>query len=216
MTFNIPTASYLQQNEQWPKQGRHILACFDEQSVIVYQAYRPSIGQFAIEHGFLGGPDFSLSRMSWIKPNFLWMMYRSGWATKAGQETILALRIRRTFFDTLLDQAVASSFDPQSFDEQEQWQHAVSQSEVRLQWDPDHCPTGTKLDRRALQLGLRGNALAAFTQRELLEVIDMTGFTAMQRQHIHQEQRQQLQTPHERVYLPACPLLRKKLALDTA
>ncbi|MFM7854759.1 MAG: DUF4291 family protein [Flammeovirgaceae bacterium] len=27
----------------------------------------------------------SLNRMTWMKPNFLWMMYRSGWATKHNQ-----------------------------------------------------------------------------------------------------------------------------------
>ena len=80
--------------------------------VVVYQAYRESIGRHAIAHGELGGPDFSFERMSWVKPNFLWMMYRSGWGTKPGQEVTLGLRVRRAFFDGLLRDAVASSFDP--------------------------------------------------------------------------------------------------------
>ena len=65
--------------------GRHVLAQYDAETVVVYQAYRPSIGAFAATHGYFGG-GFSPSRMSWIKPNFLWMMYRCGWATKEGQE----------------------------------------------------------------------------------------------------------------------------------
>ena len=81
----LRTEPYVAQTERWPKSGRHILAQFDDASVVVYQAYRPSIGRHAAEHGYFGG-DFSLSRMSWIKPNFLWMMYRSGWGTKEGQE----------------------------------------------------------------------------------------------------------------------------------
>src|SRR4051812_17137799 len=28
-------------------------------------------------------PPFKAGRMTWIKPSFLWMMYRSGWATQA-------------------------------------------------------------------------------------------------------------------------------------
>jgi Domain of unknown function (DUF4291) len=32
---------------------------------------------FAARHGTLSG-GFSLNRMSWIKPNVLWIMYRSG------------------------------------------------------------------------------------------------------------------------------------------
>src|SRR4051794_29690087 len=52
--------------------------------------------------------------MSWVKPNFLWMMYRSGWGAKEGQEVTLALRLRRQFFDALLAQAVPSLMGPRS------------------------------------------------------------------------------------------------------
>jgi Domain of unknown function (DUF4291) len=41
-----------------------------------------------------------------MKPNFLWMMFRSGWGMKEGQETILAIWLKRSAFDTLLEQAV--------------------------------------------------------------------------------------------------------------
>jgi hypothetical protein len=80
-------------------------------SVTVYQAYRPAIGHFAANYGYFGG-EFSLSRMSWIKPNFLWMMNRCGWATKEGQEVVLAVRLRRSAFDEILRRAVHSSFVP--------------------------------------------------------------------------------------------------------
>lgn len=101
---------YEEQITRWPRAGRHILAHHDDEILVVYQAYRPSIGRWATAHGKLGGPDFGFSRMSWIKPNFLWMMYRSRWGTKEGQEVVLGLRIRRPFFDSLLRAAVASSF----------------------------------------------------------------------------------------------------------
>ena len=102
----LPTKPYLDQLAGWPPKGRHILAHYDPDTIIVYQAYRPEIGHFAIEHGIFGGA-FSYGRMSWIKPNFLWMMYRSGWGTKPGQEVILALRLSRRFFDNILAGAVA-------------------------------------------------------------------------------------------------------------
>ena len=73
--MNLQTTPYVVQQATWPAEGRHILAQYDGQSVIVYQAYRPSIGNFAAQHGYFGG-EFSFTRMSWIKPNFLWMMYR--------------------------------------------------------------------------------------------------------------------------------------------
>ena len=43
---------------------------------------------------FLKCKDYSTTRMTWIKPNFLWMMYRSGWAEKKGQENILAIYLK--------------------------------------------------------------------------------------------------------------------------
>jgi hypothetical protein len=107
----LATAPYAEQMERWPQTGRHILAHFDDKTIIVYQAYRPEIGKFAAEKGYFGG-EFSYSRMSWIKPSFLWMMYRSQWGQADGQEVDLAVRLRRMFFDSLLVQAVPSSFDP--------------------------------------------------------------------------------------------------------
>src|SRR5262245_42726192 len=139
---------YLDQVRDWPQSGRHILAQFDSDSIYVYQAYRPSIAEFAIKNQRFGG-EFSFSRMSWIKPNFLWMMYRSGWATKEGQEHILAVRLRRTFFDELLRLAIPSSFSPQRFATPEEWQKAVASSDVRVQWDPDHDALGKPLEWRA-------------------------------------------------------------------
>jgi hypothetical protein len=137
LTTPLATADYAEQLQHWPQAGRHILAQFDNDTIIVYQAYRPSIGQFAAENGFFGG-DFKFSRMSWIKPNFLWMMYRSQWGQAEGQEVVLAIRLKRRFFDALLAQAVPSSFDAQAYGSHDEWTAAVARSDVRLQWDPDN------------------------------------------------------------------------------
>src|ERR1044071_9317600 len=107
----LPLEPYRSQAARWPALGRHVLAHYDDDSVVVYQAYRPAIGHFAAANQYFGG-EFSLARMSWIKPNFLWMMYRSGWGTKEGQEITLAVRLRRSAFDEILQQAVHSSFTP--------------------------------------------------------------------------------------------------------
>jgi hypothetical protein len=194
---------YLDQVRDWPRSGRHILAQFDDESIYVYQAFRPSIALFAVEHQQFGG-NFSYSRMSWIKPNFLWMMYRAGWATKKGQEHVLAIRLRRTFFDELLRLAVPSGFDPGRFASPAAWQAAVVSSAVRLQWDPDHNPAGNPVARRAVQLGLRGAALRRYGQQELISVEDITPFVAEQRQR-RGGGCVDLQTPEERVYHPGDP-----------
>lgn len=197
--MKLKTERHLEQRIRWPQEGQHILAQYDDQSVVVYQAYRPSIAGYATRHRELGGPDFSFQRMSWIKPNFLWMMYRSGWGTKEGQEMTLALRLKRSFFNSLLAQAVASSFDGTAHASRDEWQRAVESSEVRRQWDPDHSPSGARQQRRAIQLGLRGQMLRRMARDDLLEIIDMTEFVAAQRPFA-QDDNAALMTPTEDFY----------------
>ncbi len=188
---------YQEQEPKWPTKGRHILAQYTPETVAVYQAYRPAIGRFAAEHGRFGG-EFSLERMSWIKPNFLWMMYRSGWGTKPGQEVILAVHLKRGFFDRLLKEAVASAFGQSHVEDKDEWQRRVRSSSVRLQWDPDHTPTGGKRERRAIQLGLRNEVLREYAGDALVEIEDISGFVAEQRENTRELAR--LITPSERVY----------------
>jgi len=196
----MKTQNYLEQVRSWPNTGRHILAQFDETSIYVYQAYRPSIAEYAVANQRFGG-EFSYSRMSWIKPNFLWMMYRAGWATKEGQERILAIRLRRIFFDELLRSSVRSSRDPERFDSEESWRLAVAESDVRLQWDPDHDPSGRALERRAVQIGIRGEMLRRYGEREVLSITDITDFVATQRRHVEDDV-SLLEVPSESVYVP--------------
>ena len=203
--------AYRDQRIDWPRAGRHVLAQYDDESIIVYQAYRPSIGKFAAEHGHFGGPDFSFSRMSWIKPGFLWMMYRCGWASKPNQEVVLALRLRRSFFDDVLRQAVPSTYWPERYDDEDAWKKAGARSDVRLQWDPDHGPTGAPQQRRAIQLGLRRAMLEGFKGPALLGIEDVTAFVRTQHANVGTDA---LQTPHERVYPIADPGLRAALRLD--
>ena len=80
---------------------RQVRAAFNSDHLTVYQAFRPDIAEAAVAAGTLVAP-FSLDRMTWIKPSFTWMMYRSGWATKPGQERVLAVRIARSAFDRAL------------------------------------------------------------------------------------------------------------------
>lgn len=197
--MNLTTALYTTQNARWPQSGRHILAQYDADTVVVYQAYCPQIGRFALDHGYFGGP-FSLSRMSWIKPNFLWMMFRSGWATKENQEVVLAVSLRREAFDRLLADAVPSVFDPALYASEEAWKQTLAASDVRLQWDPDHDPAGDGVTRRALQLGLRGQSLARYARDWIVGIEDVTDFVREQRPHALSGDWTRLRTPLEQVY----------------
>lgn len=195
--MKLKTDRYTSVRALWPQAGKHILAQYSETSVIVYQAYRPEIGEFAALKGFFGGA-FSYSRMSWVKTNFLWMMYRSGWGTKPGQETTLAVELRRDFFDRILGLAVASSFSQSGLAEQDDWKQLVESSEVRLQWDPDHDPDGRPLVRRAIQLGLRGAILKQYGRDAIIRIEDISSFVAEQRANL--KDKDALLVPYESCY----------------
>lgn len=212
--MKLETEPYQIQNSIWPEAGRVILANYDRDTIVVYQAYRPAIGHFAARHGYFGG-EFKLSRMSWIKPNFLWMMYRCGWASKQGQEVVLAIRIQRAAFDSILSQAVYSSYKPDLYASREAWKDAVATSNVRLQWDPDHSPDGEKLQRRAVQLGLRGEVLRKYSRDWIVEITDVSGFVREQRVNSIPSRYEHLLMPRERVYPVSDTRTIKNLRLDS-
>lgn len=204
--------SYAAQQRRWPRAGRHVMAQFDDEAVVVYQAYRPAIGHFAATHGYFGG-EFSLGRMSWVKPNFLWMMFRSGWGTKEGQEVVLAVWLRRAAFDELLETAVPSTFWAHRYADHAAWQAAVAGSDVRLQWDPDHGPSGTPVERRAVQLGLGGAALRGYAKDWLLGIEDVSERCRAQHARWREGGDAALVMPREDVY-PVTPAAAAALGTD--
>lgn len=210
--MKLQTELYAEQQSIWPETGRVILAQYDADSVVVYQAYRPEIGHFAAQHGYFGG-GFRLSRMSWIKPNFLWMMYRSGWASKEGQEVVLAVRIKRSGFDQILSQAVNSSFKPELHESRAEWESAVAESDVRIQWDPDHAPCGAKEERRAIQLGLRGEVLRRYSREWIIEIEDISDFVREQGKLVGSNVGT-LRTPKEQPYVIGDADTARRLRLD--
>jgi hypothetical protein len=190
------------------------MALYDDTTIVVYQAYRRSIGEYAVAHQRFGG-DFNFDRMSWIKPNFLWMMYRCGWATKADQECVLAVRILRHGFEQILKEAVHSSFDSQIYASNALWAAELKASPVRLQWDPDHDPRGAKMSRRAIQLGLSGAVLRSYATEWIVQIDDVTEFVTDQHQHAQSNHWDMLQVPIERPYLPASAQTAARLGLSS-
>jgi len=190
ITSTIPfeTALYLEQVKSWPAAGRHILAHHDNNSVIVYQAFSNSIADAAVAAGNFHSDQvlragYSTSRMTWIKTNFLWMMYRCGWASKESQQRVLAIRITRQGFEDILRTA-----------------STTGAGSVRLQWDPDHSPDGGKVrDRRAIQLGLRGALLDKFSREFVVAIYDVTDFVKEQAKNVT-EFCEQLLIPIETVF----------------
>jgi hypothetical protein len=110
--------------------NRFIYAVYDDETIRVYQAYSDRIADEAIKLGTFGSA-FKLDRMTWIKPSFLWMMYRSGWATKEGQNRILAIDMKRKGFDLIVRNAVLSSFSQDIYGTYENWKACLVKSSVR-------------------------------------------------------------------------------------
>jgi len=201
----------LQANQIWPQSGRRILAHSDENSVVVYQAYNRTIAESAVRcQSFLKEcpqNGFRIGRMTWIKTNFLWMMYRCGWGNKdSNQERVLAIRLSRDGFDEILHRAVSASSAP----------YLIQSSDVRLQWDPDHYPDGTSHPtRRAIQLGLRGNTLEQFLGEWILGIEDITPFVHEQyTQNCVTRQWDKLIIPREREYIVNDANTIKNVGLD--
>ncbi|CAF0766252.1 unnamed protein product [Brachionus calyciflorus] len=217
----INTDLYLTQSKTWPSDGRHIMASYDDQNIIVYQAYNPQIAeQILLKKNFHDESclkaGFSLTRMSWIKTNFLWMMYRSGWATKKNQEKILAIRIKRDGFEEILRKSVLSVHD-----NSEEAKLSIKNSSVILQWDPDHNPDYSKVEtgRRAIQLGLRDEMLLKFSKEFIVDIYDVTQFVSEQYSRIHENFEigiKTLEIPIEKVYIPIDSNIQKHINLSVS
>ena len=147
---------------------------YTDQSIVVYQAYDTPIADAALAAGTFVAP-FKRERMTSIKPSFLWMMYRSGWGEKPGQERILAIELSREGFDWALAHASLSHHDRRAHDRVEDWKAQKRSSPVRVQWDPERSLTLAPLPYRAIQIGLSGEAVTRYVGEWIREIRDVTG-----------------------------------------
>ncbi|MFD3698572.1 DUF4291 domain-containing protein [Streptomyces sp. NPDC058646] len=152
---------------------RRIRAAHTATTITVYQAYAPRLGEPAARDGRFP-PAWKRDRMTWIKPSFLWMMYRCGWATKAEQETVLAVEITREGFDGALRGACLSHYAPGVHEDRQAWQQALRTAPVRVQWDPERDLRLNPLPHRSLQLGLSGPASRAYADAWTVSIRDVT------------------------------------------
>lgn len=152
---------------------RQIRAVYDERTIRVYQAYSDSIAASALAHGRFVSPPFKMERMTWIKPSFLWMMYRAGWGFKdTGQSRILAIDIAREGFEWALAHG-CESHPPEAMTSKE-WRDLKAKSPVRIQWDPERDLHHSPLKHRTIQIGLSGDAVPRYVDQWIQRITDVT------------------------------------------
>jgi hypothetical protein len=177
---------------------RQIRAVYTADTITVYQAYSPAIAEPAVRAGRFVAP-FKRDRMTWIKPSFLWMMYRCGWAAKPGQERVLAVEITRAGFEWALARACLSHYETGSGETRAEWSRRLKRSAVRVQWDPERSLQLGALPYRSLQLGLGGEAVPQYVDEWTVSITDVTGLARR-----IQATRDPAQLPAERPYpIPA-------------
>ncbi|MEU9620901.1 DUF4291 domain-containing protein [Streptomyces sp. NPDC088251] len=181
-----------------------VRAHFDAETMVVYQAYSPAVADPSLRAKRFVTP-FSFNRMTWIKPSFRWLMHRSNWAQKPGQERILAVRITRAGWEEALSQAVLTTADPA----------AVGRAPVHVQWDPERSLRGAALNHYSIQVGIGRGLIRTFAEDWVVDLTDVTPQVrkiAALKQGGRSAQAQRL-LPPERIY-PVPRALAKNLLID--
>ncbi|MEO3755141.1 DUF4291 domain-containing protein [Streptomyces sp. B6B3] len=158
--------------------GRHT-----DSTITVYQAYPPRIGLPAARDGRFPAA-WQRDRMTWIKPSFLWMMYRCGWGAKENQETVLAVEISRDGFEWALEHAWLSHYEPALHPDQAAWRQGLGRAPARVQWDPERDLDLRPLPHRSLQLGLAGEAARRYADEWIVSITDVTALARNIHAHV--------------------------------
>ena len=138
-----------------------IYAAYDDEGVFIYQAFKPKTVEIAVELGTFG-KGFGFDRLSWIKPSFGWVLRRTKYATKNRMQAIAKIKISHSAFLEILNQSIETHWNDQLFDKEMDWQRTLNHSDVIHQWDPERDLVGRRLNRQAIQIGLRGNILRKY------------------------------------------------------
>ncbi|MCB9640906.1 MAG: DUF4291 domain-containing protein [Myxococcales bacterium] len=150
-----------------------IRARYNKETITVYQAYKKEIALPAVANQRFEAP-FSFHRMTWIKPSFLWLMARSQWGTKSGQEHILAIHIQRAAWEDALAQAVLTSPEKELHRDGQAWDEQFSKALVHVQWDPERDLRGNKLNHRSIQVGISRHLIQEYVENWIVSIEDQT------------------------------------------
>lgn len=152
---------------------------YDQKGVYVYQAFCPEIADWALEHQTFGGPAWKPVRMTWIKPSFAWMLYRSGYGKKGGQRRILKIKISHETIAHLLSHCKLVDTNKDTKKKSKQTDKS-GDGNGRVQWDPERDlfrANGKEprrmLRQRAIQIGLAGS-LSEYYVDNIISIQEVT------------------------------------------
>ncbi|KAJ6255094.1 hypothetical protein M0813_11751 [Anaeramoeba flamelloides] len=141
---------------------------FDQEGVYVYQAFSDEIADYAVDNQKFGGKAYKTNRMTWIKPSFAWVLYRSGYGRKHSQNRILKIKISHETLAYLLSKCKCKD--------------GGSGILGRVQWDPARDlfspePKSNEprkiLKERAIQIGIAGK-LSLYYNKNIISITDVT------------------------------------------
>lgn len=191
-----------------------IRADYNKDSIVVYQAFNSAIAKVAAETNRFQRP-FSMHRMTWIKPSFLWLMARSQWAQKSGQEHILAIQISRKHWEEALSQAILTSPEKHVYPKKGEWESLFEQAKVHVQWDPEYSIRGNKLNHRSLQVGISRHLIREYVEEWVIDIEDITPLVRKIHSHLRNGKIKHAQKllPTEKVY-PTPTHIKKALGMS--
>ena len=170
---------------------RQIRAVYDDDTIRVYQAYGSAIADSLHANGRFVDPPFKLTRMTWIKPSFLWMMYRCGWSYKDdGQRRVFAFDISRDGFEWAL--AHSCSSHPEGLTKAEA-RTLMDANPVRVQWDPERDVHFAPLPHRSIQVGLTRDAIRKYTSEWIVSFEEITDIAQQAHAHLQAGEMQELE-----------------------
>jgi len=153
---------------------KQIRAVYNQDTIRVYQAYSDDIANSALKNNKFISPPFKMERMTWIKPSFLWMMYRAGWGKKDNnQKRILAIDISREGFEWALEHSLLSNH-ASKYQDKEEWNRLKESTPVRIQWDPERNLLLEPLEYRTIQIGLSKEAVNLYVNQWVQNITEVT------------------------------------------
>lgn len=146
---------------------------WDEEGVYFYQAFNDGIADYALENQKFGGPYFNDTRMTWIKPSFGWMLYRSGYGLKHGQNRVLKIKLSHETVAFILSNCTCPEAG---------WHGKRTEPcpDGRIQWDPardiyhsEKKKPRKMINKRAIQIGL-ARSLSEFYNDNIISIEEVT------------------------------------------